>query len=162
MLESEKRAIGNTTFEVFQLGSLSARKTLVRLTKAFGPVLGKLLGELGLENGASPEAIKERLSVKVIGTLADSLAEHISEADLEYLCETFGKASFYYEGDKRLQLTLERQELLFKGGNLLTMFKWLAFCLEVNYADFFVAWGRAKVPQPQAARDTLESPSPLT
>lgn len=152
-LESETVVIGDTTYQIGQLGSLAARKTLVRLTKSLGPVLGTLLAEVGLEpSSMTSEGLEggiSNMSVKAIGALANSLAEHLTEADLEYLCETFGKVSFYMVDGKRLQLTLERQELHFKGGNLLNLFKWLGACLKVNYADFFTGWGKATPPQPQ-------------
>lgn len=152
MLETRDRLIGNHRYHVRQLGAGEARKLLVRLTKALGPVLGAMLEDMGGVSGNQAATIKrlQDMNVRSVAKALERLAGQLREEDLEYLCRVLGGATeVETEDGKRLQLTLERQELHFRGGHLAEMFKWLAFGLEVQYADFFSAFGVAS-PAPGA------------
>jgi hypothetical protein len=88
-----------------------------------GPVLGELLS-----SGNSQEKA---------GAALAALCAQVSEADLEYLCDTFAGCTMVTLPDNTMkQLDAVTQEALF-GGQIAECFKWLAFCLEANYADFF-------------------------
>jgi hypothetical protein len=145
-LESDKRTIGNYTYEVGQLGSRQARQTLLRVNRMLGPVLTTLM--VGLKPGLTEEGLEAEVKANALdrmGAIAAAIGKNVSEEDLEYLCETFGKVSFVHmDGGKRFQLDLEKQETHF-AGNTLNLFKWLAFALQWNYADFLVGFRKPQV-----------------
>jgi hypothetical protein len=81
------------------------------------------------------------------GTLSRTLTElaaRLQEADLEFVVSEFGTTTELDVGgtgeDKRVPLNVQRQELHF-AGRYAAMFRWVGFCLEVNYRDFFSASG---------------------
>ena len=160
MLETEQKLIGNTTYHVRQLASGEARKTLVRLTKAVGPVLGALLEDMGGPQGAKKSAVIRSvmdMDTRQLSKTLSAMSAQLQEEDLATQVET--------EAGKLLQLTKERMEIHFAGGHLLEMFHWLGFCLEVNYRDFFVAFMSAKPgvdAEEKAEPDTSRSASQPT
>jgi hypothetical protein len=125
VIETIKREIEGHTYHLHQLGAKQGRQMLVRLTKVLGPSLGRLA-----------ELDQERLSEGVAGAIYE-LSDHLTEADLDWVCETFGKRTdLELEGGKTILLDLEAQELHF-AGRYGAMVRWLGACLEVNFRDFF-------------------------
>ena len=108
-------------FEVTQEGFATGRAIFVRVAKAIGPALA-LIAE---GSGRLAPALK-------------SAVEGLNDQDLDYLAEKFGASTRYSTdgGVKWPYLSAADREELF-GGNLLLFFEWIAFALEVNYADFF-------------------------
>lgn len=134
MLEIRSKAIGNHTYRVRQLGAGEGRKALIRLVKILGPVFAPLLEGSG-KVGAGWSFLETKASD--VGRAFEVLAERLSDQDLDYFCATFGVCTELEWPDGRAKpLTLQEQELHF-AGDYLAMFKWLAFCLEVNYSGFF-------------------------
>ena len=128
MIESEKKTIDGDTYTIHQLGAGEGRKMLVRLTKVLGPSLGRLAEVQGEKDPNLSEAI---------ATAIYELSSHLTEADLDWACEVFGKRTeLELEGGKIQVLDLELQELHF-AGRFGSMLKWLGACLEVNFRDFF-------------------------
>lgn len=120
-LETKSKQIGRYTYRVTQLPTSKGRRMLCLLTKAIGPVLGKLADGGG----------------KSIGIAFEELSERINEADLKELCEVFGESSEVELPDgRRPRLMPEFQEMHF-AGQFGELFEWLRFCVEVNYSDFF-------------------------
>jgi hypothetical protein len=145
MLASKSLLIGSHTYHVTELPSGQARDLLVKLVKVFGPVLagmledGKLIPE-GTE-GAPAEALVNRVSKvdsKTLSKMLLAFSDRVSAADFKYLCQVLGDSTqVEIEAGAQVPLDLEYQELHFKGGRLSHLFRWLAFALEVQYADFF-------------------------
>ncbi len=135
MISTSERAIGKHVYLVTQLGFAKSRQVFARLTKMIGPALAELLasGDGQAKAGAALAA----------------LCQQVSESDLEYLCDVFADTTLVKMPDgKKARLDAQAQELIF-GGAIADCFKWLAFCLEANYADFFGEF-RSLVGPPQA------------
>lgn len=132
MRERVTKTIDGIDFTHTQLGAKEGRKVLVMITKSVGPGLGKLLGET---NAVSVTA--------AIGDAVKDLADSLTVSDLEMLCETMGRSTEMLWDGKFIQLTTDHQDIVF-AGKYGTMFKWLWFCLEVNYSSFFDMLGIAK------------------
>lgn len=132
MIETVPKEIDGTTYHLHTLGARDGRHMLVRLTKVLGPSVGRLAESTVDPKGQGGKGLAEA----VAGAIYE-LSEHLSEADLDWICEKFGnRTEIDQEGGKRHLLDLELQELHF-AGRFGTMIKWLAACLEVNFADFF-------------------------
>ena len=135
MIETVERTIGKHGYIVTQLGFKRSRQVFARLTKMVGPALSELLG--GGESQAKA------------GAALSALCAQVSEPDLEYLCDTFADCTLVKmpDGGKK-RLDADTQEVIF-GGHIEDCFKWLAFCLEANYAGFFGEF-KSLVGPPQA------------
>lgn len=73
------------------------------------------------------------------------LASRLTVDDLEYVVREFGQTTqvavdLGEKGTGLVPLNTERQELHF-AGRYGQMFRWIGFCLEVNYRDFFKGSG---------------------
>lgn len=135
-MTEQERVIGGTTYKVRPLGHTLARKVFVRAAKAIGP--------------AAAAAAED--PAKAVG----ALVENVTDSDLEWIADVFGKVTQYEGPDGWPFLHKDARELRFGGGKLFEFFEWLAFCLEVNYADFFAF---AKLVSADAARERNQSPS---
>lgn len=125
MIETIPKTIEGHSYRLHQLGAKDGRHMLVRLTKVLGPSLGRLA-----------DADRSRLSESIAQAIYE-LSVHMTEEDLDWVCETFGKRTeLELEGGALKVLDLELQELHF-AGRYGAMVKWLGACLEVNFQDFF-------------------------
>lgn len=140
---SETREIDGLVIEVGQLQLKDARAALVRLTRAAAPALQEFTRDGVRKLGDVDHAV-------VIASLG-KLAETLSEADLDFFCDKFGSVSKVQIGPNMVVMTPQIANTVF-GGKLLTMFKWLAFAAEVNFADFLAGLRAASPPK---------SPTPL-
>lgn len=134
----ETRNIDGWEYQVEPLGFKEGRRCLVRLIKLLGPTLANTLQNL--EGGLDLEKIKDvgEVKVKVIGTIVQELTDGIDDETLDYFCRVFGEVTLASgeKGQKAgIKLTAENQELHFKAAYD-RFFKWLWFCLEVNYSGF--------------------------
>ncbi len=124
MREEQQKTIEEITFKVIPLGFKQSRKAFVRLAKAAGPALGKADSIASLKAG------------KDIGAVLEGLVDSVSDNDLEWFASVFGKTTRYStDGEKWPFMTEANQETMFSG-RLILFFRWLRFCLEVNYSDF--------------------------
>jgi len=133
MREPQVREIDGYKFEVMPLGFKAARSAFVRLTKALGPALARAAN-------AAPDLESLRTSAAQMDLVSavSELADRVSDDELEWFADTFGKTTrFSRTGEQWPYLTADNREALFSGGSLLLFFRWLAFALEVNFADFF-------------------------
>ena len=131
------KVIGNHRYEVRQLGTTEAEELLVRLVKVLGPVLGALLEDVG--GIKSPKGIKSIMDMDIttVSKALHELGMRLTVEDLRHARTVFGNASTVHMPDgKAFPMTLEQQELHWCG-RFSDMFKWLGFCLEVSYGDFF-------------------------
>ncbi len=112
----EVREIDGLEFEVSQLGVKDARAAFVKLANVVGPGLSEF------SNAQDATA--------AIGKLMAT----VSPEDLEFLCAQFSKGSRVKIGELMVSMT-GAGEAVFQG-RIMTMFKWLWFCAEVNFSDF--------------------------
>jgi hypothetical protein len=171
MLETEDREICGRRYYVTTLPAKKGRAVLVRLTKVLGPVFGQLVSGDAPATAKHKAASAERIAAQINGaSIARALAElagRLSEADLDWLCETLGESTEVqtYDGageERRQRLTAGEQQFHF-AGKFLEMFSWLGFALEVNFRDFFTGSpiGSAIVRAAGAvAAKTVEASSP--
>lgn len=127
--ETKQKTIGEHTYETEQLHMVDAKRVLLLLTKKLGPGLGKLLAAKLGGSVVSSNALSEGIT---------QLVEGVDEKSIEALQETFGKASKVVFDDGRMPvMTIQFQNTHFYGGNMVEFFEWIAWCIEVNYQDFF-------------------------
>lgn len=160
-MQTKNRIIGNHKYEVRQLGTSEAEELLVRLVRVLGPVLGALLEDVG-GGIKSPKGIKSLLDMDVttVSKALHELGMRLTVEDLRHLRTVFGNASVCHQPDgKALPMKLEYQELHWCG-RISDMFKWLGFCLEVNYSDFFGGAGLISKAVGAVAEVKPSSPSP--
>lgn len=136
MQDTQTRDIDDITFRVEQLDVKTARAVFIRLTHLLGPSLAEL-GKL-----AGDGSILDVDHTAALGVISKLLAS-ATEEDLEYLVQVFMKKSKFKMPEATGLVPLV--DIAFTG-RLLTMFKWLAFAIEVNYADFFDVFRRIKIP----------------
>lgn len=114
-------------FEVTPWGYDEASRAFTRLSKKCGPALAAIA-----QPGGSPDLAR---------AAALALAQ-LDEGDLPWISELLGKSTRYSTdgGATRPFLRKGEREALFSGRVMLAL-RWIAFGLEVNYGDFFAAFG---------------------
>ncbi len=122
-LQKQQRDIDGTTYEVTPLPTSIGLKALVRLLHIMSPVLAA--------------AAKDGSNQDKVGGMLAALPTALSEGDLEYFTSIFGAQSKYQDGPNWIPLLKQNQELHF-AGKYGELFRWLVFCVEVNYKNFFV------------------------
>jgi hypothetical protein len=151
VIESHTRTIGRYAYTVTQLRAKQGNAVLVRLAKLAGPTLGALFS--GGEEGAG-EAL-ERVSLGGLGAALREFAAGLTEADLDWLCTTFADCTTVEIEPGSVKPLRGIFDLHFAGAYL-ELFEWIAFCLEVNFADFF----GALVARAKAAKAPRTTPAP--
>ncbi len=123
-LEERKQTkeIDGVTYEVTPLPFGVGQKTLMRTIKIMSPIMSAMM-----KGGTQAQGVALAL---------EALPIALSDADVTYFGETFGKASRYQDGDKWVPLLSSTQELHF-AGRYLAFMQWITFCLEVNFKSFF-------------------------
>jgi hypothetical protein len=137
MLKTEERTIGAHTYRVTQLPAPVGRKLLVRLTKVIAPVLGTGVKGIDLKDPQKLSLLD--IDLDSLGDALATFAEHLSEADLDYLCDVMAKQTQVNnigELGPAQWLTLDSVQEHHFAGQYGDMFRWLAFSLEVNYRSF--------------------------
>ena len=136
MLETKERLIGSHRYYVTELPSSQARALLIRLVQIAGPVLASMLEDGGLMEGDTIAKVSQ-MDTHTLARMVRDFAGKVKPEDLEYLCRVLGDTTEVSTEAGQVPLDLEKQEIHFSGGNLNLLFRWLAFALEVQYADFF-------------------------
>lgn len=121
MDQKQEREIGGVKYQAWPLPFGVARPALVRLIGLSKPLLA------GYLRGTDK-------ADKLAGFL-DAL--QFTDDDLKYFSDKFGDASRFQSGDQWAPLVAGVQDQHF-AGRLLEYFQWLTFCIEVNFASFFV------------------------
>ena len=120
--KTESKIIGGLEYKVSQLGAIKGRTAFLRLVKALGPVVGGLVDPKG--------APRQSLDLAdMFGKLA------LTDADLTYFCDIFSEKTFVVKGSQMPRLDNVFDDHF--AGRYLDMVQWLAFCVQVNFADFF-------------------------
>lgn len=118
-VEVKSKTIGDCTYRVRQLPAIQGRKVLVRLMKMFGPAL---------------ESIGKNTDV---GSMLASALENLDEEVFDSLCDTFAKhTEFELANGNYVGLGEPGMFDQHFTGKYGPMIQWLAFCVQVNFADF--------------------------
>lgn len=126
MIEKKTKSIGGKNYEVYELGAKKGRQVLTRLLRLLGPALG------GMSEGKGDAEAR-------IASALGKLVESLTDADTDYFCDTFAAVT-NVEMEGRMPLLSDVFDLHFKA-DYLNMFKWLAFCFEVNFGSFLAGLG---------------------
>lgn len=157
MLETSRREIGGVPYEVTQLPFAQARKVLVLLSKKVLPGLSLALSGAVAAVAKDGKAGLLDAGVSDIAAGVTRLVQDLDEADLIALEEAFGPCTKVHLPDGKTPiLTAPNRASHFKGGSLFSYFEWLAFAIEVNYADFFSAAAPLLGGAPQGEPKTAE------
>lgn len=150
-LPSTHRTIGARTFIVTALPTAPGRRLFFKLVKICGPAITRFLRSL---DGKS--ASLEELDVSVLAGAADELIKNLDEVTFEDFYKTFS--------DSTRVVTPEGGEAPLATYNGFSadygsMVKWMAFCLEVNYASFFGDLGLTALRASAPAVSQSQSPT---
>ncbi len=135
MLETKTRKIGEIDYQVTQLPAPKGRRLLVRLYKILGPTLGSALK--ALPEGKGSGLSLGNLETSSIGEALVTLADVISEDELDYFCDVLAETTQFSKEPGRW-LPLKADQDFHWSGRYGRMFQWLVFALEVNYSDFLL------------------------
>lgn len=129
MLKQETQSIDGISFTVTQFPAMRGFTLFGKLVKTIGPALSAL-------SGLDPQADV----IKVAPVIASALRDLDPEAASALALEIFASTSAIIDtpsGPRNVQVnTRENVDIVFMG-KLMTMFKALAFAVQVNFGDFF-------------------------
>jgi hypothetical protein len=139
--KAQTREIDGRAFRAWPLPFGLGLTALVRLSGIVSPVLSSMF------KGATES---ERMA-----GLFDALPAALSVDDVQYFARLFGDASHVKDGDNWVPLVEKNQAERFEG-QYMAFFKWLTFCMEVNFSGFFdgVMKGGAGVDLAKMVRST--------
>lgn len=126
MKKTEEKSIDGSTYAVSQFSATKSLKMFHRLGKMIGPAFGALTGGAALGDVANANVSAESFGA-AIKALFDACDETVFERTVKDLLETTTKDG------KPINFDLDFS------GNIGSLFKVLAFVLEVNYSDFLGA-----------------------
>lgn len=154
MIETRKTEIEGVTYIITLLGAKKARSGQIRLMRMLGPAVARMIG-----SGADPDKLGD-MNVSDLLPALERLIQDATENDLEWLCDTFAEMTTFNENG--LVGALGKEFDTHFSGHLMRMYKWLAFCIKENYADFFSAAGDMKrlADTARSAKATSSSESP--
>lgn len=144
--QSQTKEIGDCSYVVEPLGFISARKTFVRLSNLLGPSLERL--------AASSKTVTEGEAgaLGAFVSLLGGLLKELEDSDPDALQAVFAPKTVVHLPDGKEPQLSKVIDSHFAGKRFGHYFIWLAFCIEVNYADFFSeALAMAKAAMEKAA-----------
>lgn len=144
MLKSETREIGGKRYAVTQFGTQEGLQIFFWLGKLVGPSIAALVKQW---QGKS-------ITVNVVSAALTELANGLQYADFNKLVQACAKCTKQVvtnaEGET-VSVPLEKTiDTVAFAGDYLSLMQWLGFCLEVNFASFFVGLGLTKLPSSAA------------
>lgn len=81
----------------------------------------------------------------------DNFAESLNDDDVDFLCEEFSKVTeVFFDSGKALYLNTVFDEQF--AGKYFEMYKWLEFCIELNFGDSLKKAGLTSGAMDQAAK----------
>lgn len=158
MLEQKTKSIDGITYRVSQVGGKRALKMFTTLAKMLAPALAKAAESMPTGGFKSLSTVD--LSSLNIGTAVEALVDRLDEPKITEIIDTLaGVTECNDGGDKWPQLSGVFD--IHFAGKMSSLFKWLAFALEVQFGDFFDAFGSLaqKVGSPKSAGQASASPS---
>ena len=125
--ETQDKTFGEITARVEPLGAKKGRRLLVKLSRIVAPALGALVG-----SGSAVDLGPAKLE-----RMATLLATHMHEDDVDALLTTMIPQTRFKKDESSdfVAGTEAIFDLLF-AGRYMDQLRFLAFCLEVNYAGF--------------------------
>jgi hypothetical protein len=130
MEQRQEREIDGVMYEAWPLKFEKGRPALVKLMATWAVIMGSVTR--GAAQGAG-----------AISGVFEALPLALSDADFTYYAKLFGDASRFKapaasEGaDDRWVPLLERTQNEHFQGRYSAYFQWIAFCMEVNFSNFF-------------------------
>ena len=152
-MDCQERVIDGVTYSVYMLPPKTAMDLLVDIGKVVGPSVGTLVDAASSKGGAAA-LLEMSVTSEFFSKAASELFERMDKSVLRSVIDQLAKVSMA-DGVK-LESTLD---IHFRG-KLGTMFKWLAFALQVQFGDFFNALGGASAQGTKVTE--MASRSPLT
>ena len=135
-MDRKSTVIDGVRYEVATLDAYSAVPVWHKVAKVLAPTFNALSS-----SGAALAALTKSTGVTelaVLGKLATSAAEvaikNMDPVDLRFCIDAFANATSVTMGDKSPKLPTVFADLF--AGNLVAMWKWFYFCLQVNFGDF--------------------------
>jgi hypothetical protein len=133
MLKTTETVIDGHRLRVTQLALGQSRPMFFKLTKICGPAVVSFMKALD----------GKKLADVALPVMADAIGELIKSLDYETFnafVQTFARVTETFD-EKNVSILLSGSiELDAFGGNYGTLLKWLAFCLEFNFASFLSGW----------------------
>lgn len=134
--ESKQKVIAGKKFTVSPLPFGRGKAGLLRLLAVIAPSVGDALAR-----GASVTALlSDARGAAFIGNALAGLPHRLDDATMAWFENEFGSKSKAEIGDADIEMKLETQaqrDTVFESLGYMAFFEWLAFCLEVNYSNFF-------------------------
>jgi len=157
------KEIDGALYKITMLRAKEGRKLLLELKTILGPSIAELL------RGANSEKLESVMDMDlepVAGAVAE-LSQAVSPGKYQEVYDLFARNTQVVSGDVG---SPDQTTFILSGipdhfqGKFLTEFKWLAFCLQVNYSDFLSGLESMKsvVKSAAAVRVPQKSGSPLT
>ena len=132
-MEERQTEIDGETFRLTILRYKDARRVFMLLSRTVGPALAQ-----AMDQAESLETFQKSQGFGGLAKAAERLIRDMTESDLEELFEVFGRSCVVVRGDKALPMNDTNQNRVFSG-RLMLSFKWLWWCIEENFSDFFDA-----------------------
>jgi len=129
MRETKEKQIGETRYRVTMLGAKQGRRLFAELFKYAGPAFGELI-----RNGNGRVALSE-IDTDAVATALQALADRLDVEFFDRVVEQFAASTQVHNGGDRW-IPLDNSFDLHFAGKYRALFQWLAFCCEVNFADF--------------------------
>lgn len=123
MLPKKSKDIGSCKYTVTMLGAIKGREVLTKLAKLIAPALE------GMDGKEFTEASMARMLGKLL--------KELNTNDISYFCEAFTENTEVLLPDGKAPYLHHIFDEHF-AGKYLEMTKWLIFCIEVNFGNFFV------------------------
>jgi len=153
--EIQHTIIDGDRYEMTLFGATQGYRLFHRLFKMFGPGFGALM-DAASETGSIQDV---DLSSDVVVSGIRSLTENVREADLDHVIDSLKKCTHVGAGGIENTIPLGGVFELHFSGRIGTMFKWLGWGLQVQYASFFDAFANMKPPSEGAESKAAISPS---
>lgn len=129
-LETKSHTINGFTYDIAQLGAKQGRIVLARVLRIVGVAA----------EAADPVA---------------KLASALTDAEIEFLCDTFAKTTMFGQADTGNRVPLKDQFDLHFAGRYGDMIQWLWAALMVNYESFFSELGLSADKLQAAAKNVM-------
>ncbi len=150
---SETRTIDGIEFTVTQMPAMRSQRVFQRLASAIGPAIAA-----ALRDAPAGDAILEG-DVR-IGDAVKQLFDRLTIPELEAIEKELLETATVVQDGQTARVLAIADELL--AGRLSTLFKLVAFAIEVNYRDFFDAAGGARALLAEALTWKSRGASPKT
>jgi hypothetical protein len=129
--EMNSKIIGDTEFFVNEMNPFEALDLIADVADILGPIVGGAMASKSIDTMLDSE-----LSELNLPMLIQSFTRAIDKARLKSITQQMMKLTKVQLPDKMVSLDTGVFQALFKG-NLMNMFQWLWFALEVQLGDFF-------------------------